>query len=257
MNKRIIYLLTISLLLSACGSNGVNGDYDHSSDWNKNYYGEWSDGMKKIARNDVYLTDSSAIFKSFGDEEFKKAFPDAEKYSLYSEDEATGFGMHFKTTNYHQSFGNGYLSKLHDGRMICLGRYEKVRVQVGQQGFGTMLPVKGNEGDYFSIYYKSALDFKSKDSSPSTHTSVYNLKITLYKENFATTYVYKMTDYSTNADIYHIFGFKIDGGLNGVCGYSIEYDLISDEFNDVTGKRLSHALFVYEIFMPNSTWLDR
>lgn len=262
MNKKRLCILLPLIFLTACGSNinrTVIPQYDHSTNWRENYYCEWNDKLKVANVNEHKLVADDEVFTSTGSKNFSKAFPDALLYNMFSEDPETGFGMHYRLSNGHNSFNNGFISKLFDGRIYCLARYEKVRVQTNESGFGSLFDCVCNSGDYFAMQFKSALDFKS--GSPYSHESTYELQITLYNELNGslkgTKYTYTFVDGATNNEVYHMFGFKVPGGLKGTCGMSLEYKLLDDEYIRKESINLDHALLVYEVFMPDSKWSNR
>ena len=159
------------------------------------------------------------------------------------------------------SFARGVLSKLYDGRVSCSGKYAQSRVQIGEEGFGTVLPKQINSARYMSIALRGATDFDeiTHKQAKLGANNVIDLKLTLYKRDLVNnTYqpysfvmkdLYVVTDNQNDLDGIlpadktiglsdtHCFTFFFDEGidednnkfdmsnLDGVGAYSISYTL--------------------------------
>lgn len=175
------------------------------------------------------------------------------------------YGDSFKLSSYDSSFKNGYLSKLYDGKMFCLGRHQLARVQIDEGGFGTLFNKQSDDlsNSYFAVNFKASNDFTQKDNPTERHFSDIKIKVSFYcrdddKYN-KVTYTYPLYNVPSNFsdiklyDTYTFFGFKIDTSVvKNLQGYSIEYELLKDDLTTLKG--LDHSLMLYEVLLPYSTW---
>lgn len=267
MNKKIIKVMLFAptLALTACGY-GLKEIYDgnlyNSPVWENNYYRTWDSGMKEIKGSERYINNDDLPFFSFSDTNFKLEEPDITLADTYSEDSAS-YSMSNSLSKVDDSFKEGYVSKLFDGKLYCWGRYETVRVQIDESGFGTMFSKEMVKGDYFLIHFKSELDFKSnKEISIPGHQDDITLNIGFYYKSDTgykmETLKYDFKKINTNygeAMDYVAFGFSLKNiNTERLCGVSVTYKLNKESYNEKEGTDLAHALFIYEIMMPKSTW---
>ena len=270
MKKNKLLLVLMSLLLTGCGSeinNIISGRVDHSTNWNDNYYTKWDSGLNDVEFvSDISreLDENDQVFRGFEDETFKRqvAPQDYRDYNYYSEDPSDSYGLNKCLSNYNESFKKNFSSKLFDGKMFCLARYEAVRVQIKESGIGINFGCKLSKDnyDYFALQFKSSLDFKQH--SPDVHFSSIKLKISFYSEKDGfhnkETLFYTLDNVLSNTEAYIFFGFSLTNiELPNIYGCSIEYELVSDEYNDAIEKeedKLEHALLLYELLMPNTIW---
>jgi hypothetical protein len=175
------------------------------------------------------------------------------------------YGDDYKMNNIDPDFKQGYLSKLYDGWMFCGGRYQLARVQIDESGFGTVFNKQSGSlvNSYFAINFKASNDYTDSENPVSAHFSDLLMKVSFYCRNDdkfdKVTYTYPLYNVPCNFsdikcyDTYTFFGFKINSNIiKNLQGYSIEYDLIKDEYTEE--KALDHSLMLYEVVLPNSTW---
>ena len=267
MKKKTLFLIPMLLLLTGCGSeikNIVQGNVDHSPVWENNFYTNWDSGLNDVefAKEEEreLVDDDDMIFRSYYDDNFKAILgPDYSKYIYYSEYKEDSYGLNNCLSNYSDNFKRNFTSKLFDGKMFCLSRYESVRVQINESGIGINFGchTSNSNCDYFALQFKSSLDFKQHN--PYAHYADIKMKISFYskKDNKYNkqTLVYTLDNVPTNVENYTLFGFTLANvDMNGVYGCSIEYELLRDEYNENEEEELKHCLLLYELLMPNSIW---
>lgn len=253
------------LFLTACGyglRDIYQGDLYNSPIWEKNYYRDYDPIMKDIVGDQITLNENDYPFYSFDDENFKLEEPDVTSMNIYSEGEDS-YGMNNSLNNVDESFKEGYVSKLFDGRLFCFGRYETVRVQIDESGFGKMFAKEMVKGEYFLMHFKSSLDFKSQpELNIEEHLVDIDLHVSFYykgSENYYKhTIVTNFPSLKSNALEpfgYVAFGFSLKNiETERLCGVSVSYKLNKESFNEKHGTSLAHSLLLYEIMFPKSTW---
>ena len=257
INKKVLLLFPV-FVLTGCGyglREVYPGDVYNSVDYNKNFYKEWN---KDLDYHNVEMEyESHALDK------------DADKVFLSAND---AYFPHqtFALSKSEPTFKYGYLSKLFDGQMFCHGRYELARVQIGESGFAAKTSKELKDYSYFALNFKASLDYRRDGVSTGipAHNSSIIIKLNFYCKVNSKTYrrvefTYPIetvnTNYSELPSIYTFFGFSLDKyDINRCTGYSIEYELVEDEYIKVHGAEytpsLTHCLLLYEMFLPGSTW---
>lgn len=176
-----------------------------------------------------------------------------------------GYGPTMKMSRFEESFKYGYLSKLFDGQMFCNGNFQLARVQIDENGFGTLFDKEGvlneEESPYFALNFKSSVDYTNLDHPVKSHLSSFDLKISFYlrtTDGFRRqTYVHSLSDIPTNFGegygIYTFFGFRLNPSeVSRIQGISIEYENVNDEYTKNYG--LDHSLMLYEMFLVDINW---
>lgn len=235
------------------------------------------------------LTDSDYVFTSFESDNFKAVEPEWNNYNYHidvtePEDGKLNYGPEVCLGSNDNTFKYGITSKLFDGRLFCGGLYQKSRVQVAPSvpenekrgGFGIRFSKELTNGaPYFMANFKCSMVTENNYSLDSNRLSNITLKLGFYvKNNTGLTYIpvsYTVEDAPTNsgdaighpsrADMYVCFGFKLtektgDGLLNldRLVGLSFEYELNSCDVTIPSGETPMHAIMLYEISFPHSTW---
>lgn len=277
VNKKILLLFPI-FILTGCGyglKEVYPGNVYNSVDYNLNFYKEWN---KDLNYHEVEMESESHVLDKDADKVFLSPndayFPDHNDYDYADDldynDDTRSYGQTFALSKSESSFKYGYLSKLFDGQMFCHGRYELARVQIGESGFATKTSKELKEYSYFALNFKASLDYRRDGVSTGipAHNSSIILKINFYCKVNSSTYkrvefTYPIehvnTNYSEATNIYTFFGFDLEKyDISRCAGYSIEYELVHDEYIESHGAEytpsLTHCLLLYEMFLPGSTW---
>ena len=283
MKKKLKYLLILPVLgLTSCGySLGylVKGNRYISSDFQENYYRDWNAELKNANKaSSIDVTEKKIT--SFND--IAKVDPNFLVDPSITDVE--DYGKSFKMSDVDESFKYGYQSKLFDGRVICGGLYQRSRVQSDANGFSVRFAKESNDLNYFALNFKTTtdntvncypvgedqtldeqgLEGNARDKKQ-FHNSTFTLKIGIYtKENEKivnhefTSYMAYLDNQTNNGSFYTFFAFDLkEYNLSRCVGFSISYDNLSDElidWNKNKGVDITHALFVYEAFLPYTVW---
>lgn len=187
-----------------------------------------------------------------------------------------------------KSFKYGVASKLFDGQMFCNGDYQNSRTQVGSSnkskysGFSVKFDKECTYSEYFMMNFKCSI-VTDENQNLGFYLSDLTLNLGFYlKNNNGYTYVpvtYDIVDVPTNSGDDHFlppfsgrltsyvcFGFKLHSmdndnllDLTRLAGVSFEYKLNSvhkksGEVFDTTPDNVHHAIMLYEMSLPHSTW---
>lgn len=317
MKKRIAIVMLPLLALSLASCMGdvselyANNPYD-TGNFLGNYYESWSD---ELMSDNLLATKSYEVsyYTSFA--EFKSATPDFQEFSN-SKGEALVWNMAGTNVSYsapegsdiffgatkslaygeegRQEFANGVVSKLFDGRVSCSGGQAKSRIQITENGFGSLLPLELStySSSYIALALRGATDCENGfgyglDNSK-RYTTI-DLNLTFYVYNYSLSkyqpYTFKLKDLNLTTDNYNIPGVCESEGSSSI-GYS-DTHMISFYLDGVTGledKALTRAsafsftytlhdnlldiplssnpqdsgnhygLMLYEMMMPHSSW---
>lgn len=279
--KYLVAPITIlgSLLLTSCGlalDEVYRSDEYNSVIFSENYYTIWDsridenntkNKIKDVETRPLDVT-GDLVFETFYEDDGRTysknlllaSGNDISRY-VYSDYDLNGIpiGNELKLSKQDDSFKYGVLSKLYDGQLFCGGGFELVRVQIKESGFGQVFDKQGRGAEYFALNFKSANDFKQANK-PDAHTTVIDLKISFYAKDDDKynkhTFTHNMEVLSNAGETYSFFGFKIPSDIQNIQGYSVEYDIIEDEYtnNSDPNKNLDHSLLLYETFLPGATW---
>ena len=257
MKRKIIFVLSL-FALTSCGTKvnklGATG-MDNSGSWKDNYYTYYDASLATLPTETISLDkDVNKVFTSYSDDNFviqEERATGENALVYYDDDTSMGYGQTMKLSNVNSYVKEGVTSKLFDGRMFCYSRYEKVRVQINQNGFTGDFGKKLVSSDYLYLNFKSSLDFKSQPVD--AHKADITLNITFYSSNKGITYSYPLKDVLTNAgEAYYFYGFSTkDVDLNNATSFAISYTLDKDEYNIEKGVSYDHALLLYEFGFKN------
>lgn len=275
------FAILSSILLTSCSlalDEVYRSDEYNSVIFSENYYTIWdsridennSKNKIKEIKNHTLDETSDLVFETFYENNDGKTYSknlllasgnDISKYVYSDYDTGQGIpvGEGLKLSKQDDSFKYGVLSKLYDGQIFCEGGFELVRVQIKESGFGQVFDKQGRDLEYFALNFKSANDFK-QEVKPNSHTTVIDLKISFYEKDDDRynkyTFTHNMEVSSNSGETYNFFGFKIPSYVKNIQGYSVEYDIIEDEYakNEDPSKVLEHSLLLYETFLPGATW---
>ena len=283
MKSKLKYLLILPVIgLTSCGySLGylVKGNRYISTDFQENYYREWNKELKSAA---VKSTTDVTGDKIMSFSELGKIDPNYYVDPHFSDDET--YGQNYKMSDVDESFKYGYQSKLFDGRVICGGLYQRSRVQTDHTGFSVRFAKESNDLTYFAFQYKTTtdnsvnvypvgenqtldelgLEGNARDKKQ-FHNSSFTLNIGVYTKdgdqivkNEFTSYIEYLNEETNNGNKYTFFAFDLSQyNLSRCVGISISYDNLNDDlvnWNQSKGVSVTHALFVYEVFLPYTVW---
>ena len=223
---------------------------------------------------------------------FKYCEPAWEKYAYTydksepSEGDKKAYGPAVRLSDVDKSFKYGVSSKLFDGQMFCNGDFQNSRTQVGpsnkgtHNGFGLTFERECSYSEYFMCNFKCSV-ITDQSQNLGYQTTDLTLKLGFYlKNDTGYTYIpvtYRIKDVPTNSGDDHFlepysgrytsyicFGFKLFDGsqasesclnLNRLAGFSFEYIHNGDSYSDAhAGENISHAVMLYEVSLPHSTW---
>ena len=292
LSKLLILVPIFSL--TACGYSLreiYDGNAYNSGVFAENYYRDWDEAIKEgsnkvTVKEDIRLEkEKHHVFTSYKDSNFQYCEKNYDSYVyddqiLLEEGDTPAYGDQKKLSSIDDSFKYGYVSKLFDGNMFCNGRYQLARVQIDEGGFGKLLNKELSQFDFFAMNFKASLDYTYR-SFFKTESKI-DLHIGFYLKSGDDSYTLKTVSYvidnvPTNStdghdeNHYTFFGFKLDKeyiDIERCCGISVTYDLLDvtgryrDEgsstvvmdFNELKSAGVDHALMIYEILLPNSTW---
>ena len=272
----------------------VEGNKYVSAVFKENYYTHWDNELKnasKVAAVDV--TDSKITAEvNYGydshklegiqaiDPNFFEGAPDIEDY-----------GNQFKMNSVDDSFYYGYQSKLFDGQMVCGGQngrseyaYQYGRVQTNESGFSARFSKESGELHYFAMNFKASTDntlpaykedgTEALGDTDLFHESKLNLIVTLYTKTLSGIVAHpfeskidlvgqvqqgtNMRYKTNNGHVYTFLAFNLESyELSRCVGVSIEFEIIEDKLldkNKELGNDMTYALFLYEIFLPYTSW---
>ena len=282
LNIKKYTLLLPLVALCSCGYSLnyiVPGNKYNSPIFTENFYTHWDNELKNapIDKNKDDL-DYVTSFTAFKNSSIDPSLTLSEK-RYGSADE---YGQDYKLNAVDDLFNYGVQSKLFDGQVQCLGYYQLSRVQVAPTGFSVRFSKESSEINYIAMQFKTTTDNtlpclklneeKAADGSNVVvqpdralfHTSTFTLRTSIYTKNannqiVKNVYSSTITNERTNVGSYYIF-YAIDlknENLNRVVGVSIDFD-IDDElinWNESQGVYgMTYAMFLYEIFLPYTTW---
>lgn len=288
--KNKIGLLLLVGVLTSCGyglREVYNGDAYNSPIFSENYYRIYNSEIDPAnPNNKINSTENIRLDKN--SDAVALTYKTAKMLSLdsdmsfleyvdyYSKDDPESIGKRYgptkKMSRVDSSFSYGYVSKLFDGQMFCNGYYERARVQVDENGFGTIFQkeIVDQGNGYFALNFKGAANSKSGSTTIKGHMSQIDLHISFFLRDgsgFKKTTVSYVIDevpvrYNESYDNkygYVFFAFKLDRiDVERCAGISISYDLLADvddEGNDYKNNTdIEHALLLYEMMMPYCTW---
>lgn len=277
MHKKKLLLLAPVFFLTSCGGYSLNylvkGNTYNSGVFKENYYTHWDDEFKNLTPNKHNV---DTLF-SFADL-FKL---DAKVFDKYQS--SSDYANDYKMNNIDEMFNYGVQSKLFDGQMVCgaqNGRpelaYQLARVQTSESGFSIRFSKESDELTYFAMQFKASTDntvkevYKvnsdqlAKNDTDMYHNSYVHMMLSLYVKS-DTGIVNHEFDFDVNIDnnhtnnggYYTFIAFDLkEYNLSRLVGlsltYTVEDELVS--WNKTKGIDIDYALFLYEMFLPYTTW---
>lgn len=288
--KKIILLFSL-FSLTSCKQllkEVYNGNYYNSPIFEENFFTRKLSSLSQNVDEVIpYSLDKTkdGVFTSFNDMSVDKDAKlsihgeNKDKPLYYEEDYVSndsfslydiGYGPTRKMSLIDDSFKYGYVSKLFDGQMFCNGRYQNARVQIDESGFDHLFTKEINSYDldgnktYFALNFKAAVDYTT-DVKVSSHLSKIDLHISFYMKKTNNHYkkvttTYRLENIPTNPieshseNAYSFYGFEFNGfDIDRLCGFSISYDLIEDQY--VQNNNLKYSLLLYEMLIPFTYWI--
>ncbi|MCX5775344.1 MAG: hypothetical protein NTV44_03150 [Firmicutes bacterium] len=258
MDKKKLILFPILLLtLTACGedlANAMNFNDYRSTVFAENMYTTWPTELANVEATTEYDVGSSNVVKGFTNLH-------TEDYEAYASDV---FGSDYAAANklsaIDPAVAYGYPSKLFDGILHCFDavRSTKSRFQLEPEGFGYHFPHEMYTDDYVGLFLKSGADTDNGGihiTDIAAHLSFYVLndateRYHKYQFNFTATGL-PTSDYP---DFYGFYFDDVLGAsstvLQGTQAVSFTYEVL----DAVQSSDATHAVFMYELLLPNSTW---
>ena len=269
-----------------------NGVPYNSPNFFENYFNVWNkainpnvEGNKISEKKDNYDLDveKNKVFTSFYDVNFHECDNNWSNY-LYTYDkvkpedtEKKAYGPSVKLSNYDDSFRYGVTSKLFDGQMFCNGDFQNSRTQVeptnqgAEHGFGVLFSKESNDASYFMMNFKCSVVTASSQNLSSGYS---NLKVTvsfILKNNNGYTYVpvtgtvenvptnsgddHYLPPFSGRDNMYVCYGFSLAGlNITRLIGFTVQYEKISDTVSPKYDEQTYHAMMLYEVSFPYTTW---
>lgn len=285
MKKGIVLLLGV-LCLTSCESRFHFYDYGayNSPVFIENYYADWDTRLQPFQNEEIanpQIIDPTQIFTDYNDPQFqisaKLGLVDgAIQPLLYASEGKDGFGPYRKSSLASETLKYGHTSKLFDGKMICNGRFQKVRVQIDEGGFGYdfgaelyLGPAKdlppGSE-DFLAIQLKALIENVPSSNIPALISLDFAFYVEGQDENldqiaFRFENIALSTASGSLANEYTFLGFHLPGRSpqfnvdqrlyeQRIKGMSISYTLHNKAA--FPGKI---GVMLYEVFLPNGLWL--
>lgn len=264
----------------------------NSAVFEENYFNEWSkkinpyDSKNSITetKNEYVLSEEDHVFRAFNSVEFGFCEYNKDSY-IYTYDlseptksDKKAYGPAVKLSNYDNSFKYGVSSKLFDGQMFCNKYFQNARVQVepmerGQnKGFGLLFAKECTKASYFMMNFKCSVVTKDDYNLPHVYSKI-KLHLSFYSKNNngytcqPLTYVidavptnsgddHDVEPYSGRTSMYVCFGFDLKNiDTSRLVGLSLQYEKIEDGYSTLhPDQETMHAIMLYEVSFPHSTW---
>ena len=273
--KSLIVLASIAL--TSCGYS-LKEVYAHDSYnsplFENNYYRKFSDALKDAqpVENRTLTRENDFVFEGLNDSNYLLLESNEENRLSASHYFDRSLGM----AKIDDSFKYGIMSKLFDGWWECGGHYELARIQIDTEGFSHSFTKQcRQEPGYFMMSFQNSVGYRydaqnryvsnSKAKGESLVCDItLNINFYMLNSNIYTkkTYSYNIAGKEANCNDYCFFGFKIKDNIDiSTCkGISFDYKINSiiyngeDKTEEFNGDEIGHALWIYEVYMPNSTW---
>jgi len=246
MKNKFLILSMMALVLCSCSKTKelYKEHAYNSSNFDENYYTEWN-GIDKLEINE-----ETTYVRTIGSDANITPVTDnvTDKSNL---------------GEVNSSFKYGYLSKLYDGRLKCDGYYQLSRVQLNKTGYGTFFPKQLKDCSVFGISIRGG----STCAVPLSTNLKFNIHISFYihlsnlekynKVTYNLNNVSVTTDSGGSTQIVSFFNYN---EINGAVGMSMTFEMNeptrTNLTDDMTNKEKEHvALMLYEVLLPESTWL--
>lgn len=222
----------------------------------------------KLGKNEEQITLSPASDWHIGrinesDEDFFNTYP--------------AFGRYYSLGRVDSRFKDGYLGKLYNGQMYCLGYHSLAFVCIENNGFTQLFPRTIKNAPYFFINYRGGSDstdgrWGANYGYGEPRISAFDLSIDFFYKNgskydYVTvkgSKVISETDHGGEGTTLYGFSLKNLGiPSDGICGISVHYDNFEDLYSKESGnisstlgsdKKVQFGLLLYEILFPNASW---
>lgn len=207
--------------------------------------------------------------------------------SWFYDNPKTGYDKEFGPTkcmsHIDDSFSYGILSKLYDGRVHCDGYYAASRVQLNKTGYGTFFPKEMKSAKWFGVSVRGSSDTDGYKNC----SAVVDFNFTFYRHilnskavdaytiavNGVKVSVANSVPHGSLLAFYFMEAFASKGLdyaeiCDGLVGMSMDYKLVSVDADpkdvaeygeltdDMNDKEKPHfAIFLYEVFFGDSTWI--
>lgn len=276
MNKKFLVLLPL-IFLTSCGyslSYLVKGNTYSSSVFKENYYSHWDDELKH-ARSEESHNIANPV-TSFNDA-FKV---DPSLYDKYLS--SSDYAKDYKMNNIDEMFNYGVQSKLFDGQMVCGAQdghperaYSLARIQTAEEGFSIRFNKESDELNYFAVQlkattdntvdvYKVGSDEKAQGDRDQYHNSLLHLNVGLYVKDDSSIVRHNFyldvnidNNRTNNGSAYFFVAFDLkEYNLSRLVGISFNYTAEDEliNWNKQKGIDVDYALFLYEVFLPYTSW---
>ena len=198
-------------------------------------------------------------------------------------DGTKAYGPTVKLSNYDDSFKYGLTSKMFDGQMFCNGDFANARTQIesvnedSSKGFGVLFSKECNDASYVMLNFKCSFVTETNQNLPSKtaggEKSEFDLMINfVLKNDSGYTYVpttshikdvptnsgddHSAPPFSGRIGAYVCYGFSLEGlNLNRLIGFTVQYRRVSDTLSPYyTEEKTYHAIMLYEVSFPYTTW---
>jgi hypothetical protein len=285
MKKLYLFFIPLMcLLLASCvdPKSLYEGDAFNTDTFAGNYYEDANAGYKvwneKLSQSNladpvVYDVSEEERINSYNDIQFADKMDDQGNILDYELDtphidNGVGYGPTKNLTTIDDSFADGFLSRLYDGRLKCDGYYANSRVQLKESGYATLFSKELTSYNYFAMSFRGGTDYDH--SGNETHYSQLDVTITFYvydsSNDLYTPYVFNlldMDDVFTDSGGSNVVlkGFYFDTVLGEnadilkrTSAMSITYHVDSCYAWDLGNEEANFAMMLYEILLPGSTW---
>jgi len=257
MNKKKLLLFPILLLtLTACGedlANAMNFNDFRSNVFAENMYTVWPSELANVEAVTNYDVGTNVISGFI--------HLHTEDYEAYSSDVyGSDYAAANKLSAIDSSVAYGYPSKLFDGILHCFDavRSTKSRFQLQPEGFGYRFPHEMYSDDYVGLFLKSGAD----TDNGGIHIKDIAAHLSFYVLNDATEQYHQYQFNFTvselpESDYPYFYGFYFEDVLGASStilqatqAVSFTYEIL----DVVQSSDETHAVFMYEMLLPNSTW---
>lgn len=253
---KLLVLPLVALSLTACGEdldNALNiGDY-RSDLFSENMYKVWPTELSDVESTVTHTVSSEDLITGF-------MHLDSSDYQAYASDiYGSDFAAANKLSATDPDVAYGFTSKLFDGILHCFDavRSTKSRLQLTESGFGYAFPHEMWTQDYVGLFIKSGADTEAGGTyieNATVHLSFYVLNDITHR------YIEHRFDMTLEGivatDYPQFYGFYFEeilgtpNILQGTQAVSVTYDIL----DPTVSPEGTHALFLYEMLLPNSTW---
>ena len=167
----------------------------------------------------------------------------------------------------------GYVSKLYNGQLQCLGLHALAFVSLDSKGYNTFFPKTLESSKYFMMSFRGGSDDDTLHGGEHSRICMLNLKLDFYYAvgngydlvSVSLPHVYANTDNSGEGVTFVGFSFEeINLDPKGIVGFGVSYaDLVDPAFLGDTkisttrddGAKYHWSMLLYEVMFPDSRWV--